>query len=577
MNSEMLITLINNAALLILLGVFYDVLLFNNKISGPLRGAFVGFVVGLVGIALMLNPWEVFPGLFYDSRSILLSVVTLFFGFVPAVIGAIIISIYRLYIGGVGAWLNILATIAFVIIGLFWRRNHEALKKKLGIFDLYVFGLIVHVPLLVLLILLPLPLASEVLNNAALPIMLIFPLGTFLLGHLLENQLFRKKSQDILREKDKKIRNFINNVPVGFFSMTSDGEILEINHEMAKIVGLEDTKEAVNYIQNITKEAVINSNHHQKLLKMLESENYVGNFEYKTLGIDGKHIWLLLNVVKSDQIDSNIFSIDGFALDITERKEVEIAQLHAKLLAEESSRIKSEFISNMSHELRTPLTTVIGFSDLLSSEMYGKLNEKQAEYVNHINSKGNQLLNLINDILDISKIETASMELNYEHFSLSDALNFAIKNVHLTAYKKNIELLLVNEIKDDDIFADKVKFKQIMLNLLNNAIKFTPDNGKVSVKAKQTENEIQISVSDTGIGISKNMQKEIFKPFFQVDASSTRKYGGTGIGLGLVKKYVEMHEGTIVVQSESEKGSTFTFTIPLKSTPSTFPSHKSLE
>ncbi|SDG04350.1 5TMR of 5TMR-LYT [Methanolobus vulcani] len=130
MNIEMLITLINNAALLILLGVFYDVLLSNNKINKHLRGTVLGFVVGLVGIALMLNPWEVFPGLFYDSRSILLSVVSLFFGFIPAVIGAIIMIVYRLYVGGIGSLLNIIAMIAFIAIGLSWRKYHEKLKKN---------------------------------------------------------------------------------------------------------------------------------------------------------------------------------------------------------------------------------------------------------------------------------------------------------------------------------------------------------------------------------------------------------------------------------------------------------------
>ncbi len=196
--------------------------------------------------------------------------------------------------------------------------------------------------------------------------------------------------------------------------------------------------------------------------------------------------------------------------------------------------------------------------------MFGNLNEKQAEYVNHINLSGKQLLNIINDILDISKIETGTMELNYEKFSLSDALNYVFECVYLMACKKNIELKMMNEIKDNEIFADKVKFKQIMLNLLSNAIKFTPDSGKISVEAKQTDNEIQISVSDSGIGIPINMQTEIFNPFTQVDASNTRKYGGTGLGLAVVKKYVEMHEGTITVQSETGKGSTFTFTIPMK-------------
>jgi signal transduction histidine kinase len=231
------------------------------------------------------------------------------------------------------------------------------------------------------------------------------------------------------------------------------------------------------------------------------------------------------------------------------------------MLAEENSRMKSEFLANMSHELRTPLTAIIGFSDVLKNEIFGELNDKQKRHVQHINNGGKHLLDLINDILDLAKVEAGKMELNLEMLAVSDIIEDIRSSVSPMAAKKNIELKIISNIEAQEMSADKMKFKQIMLNLLSNAIKFTPENGKVLVTAKKKDGEITISVSDTGIGISKEMYESIFNPFMQVDSSNKREYGGTGLGLALVKQLVEMHGGKIWVESEEGKGSTFTFTI----------------
>ncbi len=250
-----------------------------------------------------------------------------------------------------------------------------------------------------------------------------------------------------------------------------------------------------------------------------------------------------------------------FASDISERKKAEYSLIEGKMLAEENNRIKSEFLANMSHELRTPLTAIIGFSDILGAEMFGELNEKQTSHVNHINKSGRHLLEVINDVLDLSKIEAGKMELDCENFSLPDLLDEIQVFMYPMAGKKNIDLKIINETKDVEIFADRLKFKQIMLNLLSNAIKFTPDNGRVSVLATNTEDGVQVSVSDTGIGIPLHLQQDIFNPFIQVDSSNKRRYGGTGLGLALVKQFVELHNGKIWLESEEGKGSTFSFTI----------------
>ncbi|TQD23824.1 ATP-binding protein [Methanolobus vulcani] len=247
--------------------------------------------------------------------------------------------------------------------------------------------------------------------------------------------------------------------------------------------------------------------------------------------------------------------------DVTKRKQAEKELLNTKLEAESLSRAKSEFLDNMSHELRTPLTAIIGFSDVLCTGMSGDLNEKQLGYANHIAKSGKHLLEVINDILNVSKLETCRMELECEIFSIMEVLDDVFAIFSPMAQGKNIDLRLDSDIQVDEIYGDRLKFKLVMSNLLSNAIKFTPNNGKVLVTAEKNDDKLHVSVSDSGIGIPEHKLKQIFDPFIQADSSNARTYGGTGLGLTLVKWFVELHNGTIHVESEEGAGSTFAFTI----------------
>ncbi len=232
---------------------------------------------------------------------------------------------------------------------------------------------------------------------------------------------------------------------------------------------------------------------------------------------------------------------------------------------EAASRHKSEFLANMSHELRTPLNAIIGFSEVLLERMFGEVNDKQTEYLQDILSSGQHLLSLINDILDLSKVEAGRMELALAPFHLPVALDNAVTLVKERAARHGIALTLDVDPRLGELVGDERKIKQVLLNLLSNAVKFTPEGGRITLTAVLSDGSVEISVSDTGIGIAPEDQQAIFDEFRQVGSDDTGKREGTGLGLTLAKKFVELHGGKIWVKSEVGRGSTFTFTLPLRS------------
>jgi len=229
---------------------------------------------------------------------------------------------------------------------------------------------------------------------------------------------------------------------------------------------------------------------------------------------------------------------------------------------EVASQHKSEFLANMSHELRTPLNAIIGFSEVLTERMFGELNEKQEEYLKDIYASGTHLLSLINDILDLSKIEAGRMELELTDFDLPTAIENALTLVRERAGRRGITVHKSVDDRLGPIRADERKVRQVILNLLSNAIKFTPEGGRIEVRAVPGDGCVEVSVSDTGVGIAPEDQEAVFEEFRQVGGSAA-KQEGTGLGLALSRKFVALHGGSIWVTSQVGAGSTFTFTLPL--------------
>jgi signal transduction histidine kinase len=231
---------------------------------------------------------------------------------------------------------------------------------------------------------------------------------------------------------------------------------------------------------------------------------------------------------------------------------------------EAANKHKSDFLANMSHELRTPLNAIIGFSDLLLERMYGEMNAKQENYIRNIQTSGKHLLSLINDILDLSKIEAGRMELDLSGVHIPSALQNAMMLIRERAQRQSIELSCNVDPQIAEIPADERKFRQIVLNLLSNAVKFTPKGGRVDVGARLLNGHLEVSVKDTGVGIANENQRAVFEEFRQVGRQDFAKQEGTGLGLALARRFVEMHGGTIRLESELGKGSTFFFTIPAR-------------
>jgi len=260
-------------------------------------------------------------------------------------------------------------------------------------------------------------------------------------------------------------------------------------------------------------------------------------------------------------------------VDVTNRDELGALAANVNRMNDELSRLyreveatsqhKSDFLANMSHELRTPLNAIIGFSQVLREGMVGDVNTKQAEYLDDILSSGNHLLSLINDVLDLSKVEAGQVELQVAPFSLEDALERGVSMVREQATTEGVQVTLHRNGVLDVVSGDERRIRQVIFNLLSNAVKFTPTGGQVDVSATRVDGEMRVSVADSGPGIAAEDLDRIFEEFQQTDAGA-RQREGTGLGLALSKRFVEMHGGRIWCESEIDKGSTFEFTLPVR-------------
>ncbi|WP_342451830.1 PAS domain S-box protein [Methanolobus bombayensis] len=365
-----------------------------------------------------------------------------------------------------------------------------------------------------------------------------------------------RTSQQRLKESEEKYRAYVDNSPHPIFVTDVFGMLLDVNPAACNLTGysVEELLD-MNIIDLCSPESINAATEHFLRVK----EESKASAEFLFLKKDNDTFYMQVEAVMIDEK-----RILALCVDTTDRKLTEKLLIEAKMLAENASKSKSEFLANISHKLRTPLNIVIGYSDILLSEVSGKLNEKQMKYSTSIKEAGSNLLEIVNSLIYIAEIEGGSRDLNITKFDLQPMVVDLERIFHVTSSKNSV--LLEFEIRDDIeyILADKSKLKTILHHLIGNSIKFNKEGGYVKVVFERDGNDIRVQVIDSGIGIPDNEQETLFDPFVQLDWSHARRYDGVGIGLSLVKGLVEMHDGNISLVSEVDEGSTFIFTIPQK-------------
>jgi PAS domain S-box-containing protein len=397
----------------------------------------------------------------------------------------------------------------------------------------------------------------------------------------------RRRAEETLKASEAKFRNLVENAAIGILTTFSNGSIIGANKTAVQIFGFGSSEELAS--QSVLARYV-DPRDRQRLLEFVDLTGVAKGFEVRMKHKDGSPFWASLNVI-TQMTQSGERQFLSIIEDITERKLAadELSRLNKELksfnsrleakveerthqledavsVANESNRAKSEFLASMSHELRTPLNAIIGFSQVLHEQYFGSLNEKQTEYMTDILESGKHLLALINDILDLSKVEAGKMELEKSNVNIRDLVNNSLMMIKEKAqiHRIGLEVKVSESLEGTKILADERRLKQVIFNLLSNSAKFTPDGGKIRVEAKTEGKNLIICVSDTGIGISPEEQKKLFTAFYQASGGIKDKTPGTGLGLSITRSIIEKHGGRIWLESEGKgKGSSFYFTLPL--------------
>jgi len=375
----------------------------------------------------------------------------------------------------------------------------------------------------------------------------------------------RKLTEAAIKAAEEKYRSIFENAVDGIFQMTPEGQYLSANPAIATILGYPSPRALIQAARTGEWPRYVSPTRRSQLVQLLEQYGAVTNFESQVYRADGSIIWLSENVRLVRDHDQHPLLYEGTVKDISDRKRVADELFQAKETAEAANRAKSQFLANMSHELRTPLNAIIGYSEMLQEDAEECGYAEIAPDLDKIRGAGKHLLGLINDILDISKIEAGKMALYLESFSLTQLLQDVTTTVH-PLLAKNHNQLVVNPTPNlGNIHSDMTKVRQVLLNLLSNASKFT-EAGTITLHVERfatpTGEQIAFTVSDTGIGMQPEHLEQLFQPFTQADASTTRKYGGTGLGLAISQRFCQMLGGNITVTSVLGRGSSFRMVLP---------------
>ena len=565
MHTSLMASIVNNAAILIALSMVYEVAHLVPESRRKLRPVLTGSLIGLLGIVLMLFPFELAPGLYFDTRSILLSVAALSFGGPAIAIAAAMTAFYRFFSGGVGAIPGVMVILASAGIGLAWRHVFGKGKGWRQWGETYLMGLAVHAVMLACMLLLPYPQNLNVIREIWLPIMMVHPVVTVLLAELIRLQTSRNEALLRIAETESRYRSmFENSHLVKMILDRETGRIIDINQAAERFYGWNHATLLKMHISDI------NTQPDSQVREALgqATDGRVNRFIFKHRRANREPCDVEVHV-SPIQYDGRMV-LYSVVHDISERVAMERERDHmvselerARVQAVAANEAKSQFLANMSHEIRTPLNGLMGMIQLLDRT---PLSESQKELLQIAQTSANTLLSVINDILDYSRIEAGKVDFEVIPFSIRKTVEEAC-NLFLTASMSKgipIRIEITDEILDICL-GDPFRLRQILSNLIGNAVKYTNTGSiDVAVETEGTQDDgkqhLVFSVRDTGIGIAPDKLGILFKRFSQVDGSNTRIFGGSGLGLSICKGLVEKMGGEIWAQSVKDSGSCFTFT-----------------